>query len=57
MTKRNIELRARFESLESNEYNINDTSDSILEGYIIHDENEVELNKDEITDGKTVSNE
>ena len=57
MTKRNIELRARFESLESNEYDINDTSDSILEGYIIHDENEVELNKDEITDGKTVSNE
>ena len=57
MTKRNIELRARFESLESNEYNINDTSDSILEGYIIHDENEVELNEEEITDGKTVSNE
>ena len=57
MTKKNIELRAQLESIESNEYDINDTNDSILEGYIIYDENGIELNNDQMTERKTVSNE
>ena len=57
MTKKNIELRAQLESIESNEYDINDTNDSILEGYIIYDENGIELNNDQIAERKTVSNE
>ena len=59
MTKRNIELRARLESMESIEFDINDFSDAddktdtIIEGYVIYDENGVELNNDKITtDGK-----
>ena len=59
MTKRNIELRATLESMEAIEYDINDFSDAddktdtIIEGYIIYDENGVELNNDKITtDGK-----
>ena len=46
MTKRNIDSRARLESLESIEYDINNMDDSIVEGYIIPDEKEVELNND-----------
>ena len=57
MTKRNIELRARLESIESNEYDINDTNNLIIEGYIINDENGVELSNDQKTEGKTSSNE
>ena len=63
MTKRNIELRAKLESMEAIEYDINDFSDTddktdtIIEGYIIHDVNGVELNNDNITDGKTVCKE
>ena len=63
MTKRNIELRAKLESMEAIEYDINDFSDTddktdtIIEGYIIHDENDVELNNDKIIDEKTVFNE
>jgi hypothetical protein len=63
MTKRNIELRAKLESMEAIEYDINDFSDTddktdtIIEGYIIHDENGVELNNDNITEGKTVCKE
>ena len=57
MTKRNIELRAQIESIESNEYDINNMDESIVEGYIIYDENGVELNNDQISERKTVSNE
>ena len=57
MTKRNIELRARLESIESNEYDINDRNNLIIEGYIIYDENGVELNTDQISERKTVTNE
>ena len=46
MTKRNIDSRARIESMESIEYDINNMDDSIVEGYIIPDEKEVELNND-----------
>ena len=63
MTKRNIELRAKLECMEAIEYDVNDfsdcddKSDTIVEGYIIHDENGVELNNEKITDGKTICNE
>ena len=64
MTKRNIELRAKLESMEAIEFDINDFSDAddktdtIIEGYVIYDENGVELNNDNITtDGKTVCKE
>ena len=57
MTKRNIELRAQIESIESNEYDINDTNNLIIKGYIIYDENGVELNNDQKTDEKIVSKE
>ena len=50
MTKRNIELRARLESMESIEYEMNDTNDSILEGYIIYNENEVDLKTTDVKD-------
>ena len=56
MTKRNIELRAKLESMEAIEFDINDFSDAddktdtIIEGYVIYDENGVELNNDNKTD-------